>query len=280
MEIVMSQQRTQKIRVQSFLLTSVISFLLSLAPMQETSLLFVLPFFYVCFMTGYLSLMSYFIGIGIGVIVFHTSIDVIYISLVSLSILGVGQFFRSMKVSYIPFFLTLIAGLYFAYIQIDLMMTLLLTLLTYMNMIIFTYLPPLFIHNQSYLLTHERMKALSVVIFVCMMSLLPYSSMSMMIMVRIFILIMVVHQCLEDVIPGLIYMSMLILLMDIGYKDDVLSLFIPLFFFLMIPTRSKWKLTCLYLVSHVMLPFFVDFTYMHHGIIILLSAFLFLLLVY
>ena len=175
MEIVMSQQRTQKIRVQSFLLTSVISFLLSLVPMQETSLLFVLPFFYVCFMTGYLSLMSYFIGIGIGVIVFHTSIDVIYISLVSLSILGVGQFFRSMKVSYIPFFLTLIAGLYFAYIQIDLMMTLLLTLLTYMNMIIFTYLPPLFIHNQSYLLTHERMKALSVVIFVCMMSLLPYN---------------------------------------------------------------------------------------------------------
>ena len=278
MEIVMSQQRTQKIRVQSFLLTSVISFLLSLVPVQETSLLFVLPFFYVCFMTGYLSLMSYFIGIGIGVIVFHTSIDVIYISLVSLSILGVGQFFRSMKVSYIPFFLTLIAGLYFAYIQIDLMMTLLLTLLTYMNMIIFTYLPPLFIHNQSYLLTHERMKALSVVIFVCMMSLLPYSSISMMIMVRIFILIMVVHQCLEDVIPGLLYMSMLILLMDIGYKDDVLSLFIPLFFFLMIPTRSKWKLTCLYLVSHVMLPFFVDFTYMHHGIIILLSAFLFLLL--
>ena len=116
MEIVMSQQRTQKIRVQSFLLTSVISFLLSLVPMQETSLLFVLPFFYVCFMTGYLSLMSYFIGIGIGVIVFHTSIDVIYISLVSLSILGVGQFFRSMKVSYIPFFLTLTAGLYFLHI--------------------------------------------------------------------------------------------------------------------------------------------------------------------
>ena len=156
-------------------------------------------------------------------------------------------------------------------------MTLLLTLLTYMNMIIFTYLPPLFIHNQSYLLTHERMKALSVVIFVCMMSLFPYSSISMMIMVRIFILIMVVHQCLEDVIPGLLYMSMLILLMDIGYKDDVLSLFIPLFFFDDTNTFKMEINLFIFCFSCDLLPFFVDFTYMHHGIIILLSAFLFII---
>lgn len=278
MELVMSQQGTQKVRVQSFLFTGMISFLLSLVTLQETSLLFILPFFYVCFMCGYLSLISYFIGVGIGVVVFHSSIDVIYISLVALALLEVCQFFHSMKGSYIPFFLTLVAGIYFASIQMNLLMTLLLTVLTYMNMIIFTYLPPLFIHNQSYLLTHERMKSLSVVVFICMMSLLPYSSMSMMILVRVFILIMVYHQCLEDVIPGLLYISMLILLMNIGHKDDVLSLFIPLFFFLMIPSRSKWKLTCLYLVSHIMLPFFVDFTYMYHGVIVVLSALIFAIL--
>lgn len=278
MELIMSQNRTQKVRIQLILYTCMISFLFSLVQIHKTALLFTLPFFYVCFMCGYQSLLSYFVGITIGISVFQVPIEILYISVFGFVVLEFCQFFHTMKATYVPYLLTLVAGVYYAYIQIDLLMTLLLTILTYINIIVFTYLPPLFIHNQSQLLTHERMKSLSVVILVCIMSLLPYSSAITMILIRVFLLVMIYHQCLDDLLPALFYASMLILLIDISYKDDVLSFFIPLFFFYMFHLKSKWTLTCLYLVGHITLPFFVDFSYTYYGLIVIVSSFIFLLL--
>ena len=89
--------------------------------------------------------------------------------------------------------------------------TLLLTVLTYFNTIIFAYLAPLFMHGESELLTHVRVKALAVVVLICMMSLLPYSQIITMILIRVFILVMIYHECLDDLLPGLFYASMLML---------------------------------------------------------------------
>lgn len=122
------------------------------------------------------------------------------------------------------------------------------------------------------------MKALSTVIFICIMSLLPYSREMTMILMRIFILGMIYHQCLDDLLPSLFYISMLMLLIDTGYKDDILTLLIPLFFFYMFQLKSKWAIASLYLLSHVTLPFFVDFSYTYNGLIIVTSAFIFLLM--
>lgn len=278
MELIMSQKRTHKVRIHLVFYTCMISFLFSLVQIHETALLFVLPFFYVCFMCGYQSILGYFIGVSVSISLFRVPIDILYISILSFAILKICQFFHTMKASYMPYLLTLVAGVYYAYMQIDLLMTLLLTILTYVNLIVFTYLPPIFIHNQSQLLTHERMKALSIVILVCIMSLLPYSSAITMILVRVFLLVMIYHQSIDDLLPALFYVSMLILLVDIGFKDDVLAIFIPLFFFYMFHLKSKWTLTCLYLVSHVTLPFFVDFSYTYYGLIVVMSGFIFLLL--
>ena len=63
-----------------------------------------------------------------------------------------------MKSRYVPYLLTLIGGIYYAYIQIDLLSTLLLTILTYINTMIFTSLTPIFMHGEAELLTHERMR--------------------------------------------------------------------------------------------------------------------------
>jgi len=229
-------------------------------------------------MCGYQTVLSYFVGIMLGVIVFHVSYEIILMSVFFFLLLEFCLLFQSMKSRYVPYMLTLVAGIYYAYGQIDLLSTLLLTILTYFNTVIFSYLAPLFMHGQSDLLTHERMKALSVVILMSIISLLPYSQEATMILIRIFILVMVYHEALDDLLPGLFYVSMLMLLIDIGYKDDILSLIVPLLFFYMVKCRSKWAITSLYFLSHITLPFFVDFSYVYHGIIIGVSGFVFVLL--
>lgn len=278
MELIVSQTHEHKIKYQLIFLSFFISLLFSFVQIKNTSLMLTLPFFYLCFMCGYQAVFSYAAGICVGVSIFHVPIELLYVSILCFVILEFCQLFQSMKANYIPYLVTLIAGIYFAYYQVDLLNTLLLTLLTYVNVMIFMNLPPFFIHNQSYLLTHERLKSLSTVVFLCMLSLLSYSSIITMIFMRVFILLMIYHQCLDDLLPSLFYVSMYMLLMDLGYKDDVLTLIVPLFFFYMVKTKSKWTLGCLYLFAHMILPFFVDFSYIYHGIIIIVSLFVFLIL--
>lgn len=278
MELIINPERSSKIKLQSVFYLTVLSFLLSLVNIDSTSLLFVLPMFYLCFMCGYRALLSFAIGLIIATITLHVPYELILICLLCFGILEFCLLFQSMKSRYVPYLLTLIAGIYYAYIQIDLLSTLFLTILTYINMVIFSYLTPLFIHKEAELLTHERVKSLSVVILICTMSLFPYSRIITLVLIRIFILILIYHECLDDLLPGLFYCSMYMLLINSGYKDDILSIVIPLFFFYMIQCRSKFLIVALYFVSHLVLPFFLTFTYEYHGLIIVSSGIIFLCL--
>lgn len=278
MELIINPHRSQKLKLQFVFYITFISFLFSLVSVDNTSLVFVLPLFYLCFLCGYRSLLSYAVGLSIGVVIFNSSYDLLIMSAILFALLEFCLLFQSMKSRYVPYLLTLIAGIYYAYGQIDLLSTLLLTILTYFNTVIFAYLAPLFIHGQSELLTHERMKSLSVVVLICMMSLLPYSMEVTMILMRVFILGMVYYECLDDLLPGLFYASMLMLLMNLGYKDDILAILLPLFFFYMVKCKSKLTITMLYFLSHLILPFFLDFSYIYHGVIVVVSGIVFMLL--
>ena len=275
MELIINPSRTKKIKLQFVIYITLISFLVSLVSIHHTSLLFVLPLFYLCFMCGYRALLSYLVGLLIGIIFLKVPYEVLVISLFAFVLLQFCLLFQSMKSRYVPYLLTLIGGIYYAYIQIDLLSTLLLTVLTYFNTIIFAYLAPLFMHGESELLTHVRVKALAVVVLICMMSLLPYSHIITMILIRVFILVMIYHECLDDLLPGLFYASMLMLLMNLGYKDDILSFLIPLFFFYMVKCQNKLSITSLYFVSHLILPFFLEFSYPYHGVIVAMSGIIF-----
>lgn len=278
MELIINPSRTKRIKMQFVFYMIFISFLMSIVLIDGTSLLFVMPLFYLCFLCGYQTLISFVIGLVGSIVFLQTDYIVLMICAISYLLLEFCILFQSMKSRYVPYILTLIAGIYYAYIQIDLLSTLLLTVLTYFNIMIFSYLAPLFIHGESELLTHERVKSLSVVVLICMMSLLPSSQMITMILVRVFILIMIAHECLDDLLPGLFYASMLMLLIDIRYKDDILTVLIPLFFFYMLKCHNKWTIVSVYFLSHVILPFFVEFAYEYHGLVIVISGLIFLLI--
>ena len=123
MELIINPSRTKKIKIQFVFYITLISFLVSLVNIDHTSLLFVLPLFYLCFMCGYQALLSYLVGISAGVLLLHVPYEILVISLFSFILLEFCLIFQSMKSRYVPYLLTLIAGVYYAYIQIDLLST-------------------------------------------------------------------------------------------------------------------------------------------------------------
>ena len=138
MELTISQRKTYKIKYQFVIYTCIISFLFSLVRIDTTCLLFTLPFFYLCFLCGYYALLSYSIGMIISILFFQLPVEIFIISFIGFIVLEFCQLFQSMKASYVPYLLTLIAGIYYAYCQLDLLTTLLLTILTYTNIMIFS----------------------------------------------------------------------------------------------------------------------------------------------
>ena len=278
MELILSHSMTNQKKYSFLFYIFVVSFLISGVNVYGTSLIFTLPLFYISFMCGYLALISYGIGALLGTLLFKGSYEAMIVIGISFLVLMLCSRIKYIKASAVPYILTLLSGIYFAYSQSDLMVVLMLTVLTYTNIHILSSLPPIIMHAKTHLLTHERVKSLSFLVLTCILSLLPYSKESVFIFIRVFVLVMVYHQFLDDVLPSLFYVSMFLLLIDVGYKDDVLSILIPMFFFYMFPLKSKYALVSLYFISHIILPFFVVFSYDYHGVMIVISGLIFLLI--
>lgn len=278
MELSLSHSMTNQKKYSFLFYIFIVSFLISGVNVYGTSLIFTLPLFYISFMCGYLALMSYCLGLTLGIFLFQGMWETFIVIGICFVVLMLCSRIKLIKANAVPYILTLLSGIFYAYSQPELLVVIVLTLLTYTNIHILSTLPPIIMHAKTHLLTHERLKSLSFLIFICILSLLPYSKESVFIFIRVFILIMIYHQFLDDVLPSLFYISLFMLLMDVGYKDDILAILVPLFFFYMFRFKSKYALVCLYFISHIILPFFVDFSYDYHGVMIVVSGLIFLLI--
>ncbi len=278
MELSLSHSMTNQKKYSFLFYIFVVSFLISGVNIYGTSLIFTLPLFYISFMCGYIALLSYGIGVGLGTFIFNGSYESLIVLGICFVIVMLCSYVKYIKSSAIPYVLTLLSGVFYAYSQSQLLIVLMLTLLTYTNIHVLSTLPPLLMHSKTHLLSHERLKSLSFLILICILSLLPYSKESVFIFIRVFVLVMVYHQFLDDVLPSLFYISMFLMFIDAGYKDDILSIVIPLFFFYMFQVKSKYTIVSLYFISHIILPFFVDFAYNYHGMMVALSGLIFLII--
>ena len=90
MELIINPSRTKKIKLQFVIYITLISFLVSLVSIHHTSLLFVLPLFYFMFLLcGYRALLSYLVGLLIGIIFLKVPYEVLVISLFAFCIIAV-----------------------------------------------------------------------------------------------------------------------------------------------------------------------------------------------
>jgi stage II sporulation protein E len=276
MELLFEQREVSHIKFHRFYYLTFISLLVSSISINDISMMFALPLFFLCFQCGYEELIGYFVGLVLSCFIFSTSFDTLYVSLGLFLIFELFIKLKHIRLVYLPLFICVIVAVYY-YIKVDIYTTLLLTLLTYSNIKIFSLLPPLVIHGNQ-LLTHQRIRALNIAVLIMISSLLPYSSLISFILMRIYILVTIYYVGIDDCLPSVFYVSLIILFTSLHYQSDVLALILPLFIFYMIEAHNKFIIASLYLCSHLILPFFIDFSYEYHGLMIIASIIIFMLL--
>ncbi|MEE0966474.1 MAG: PP2C family serine/threonine-protein phosphatase [Bacilli bacterium] len=276
MELLLEQKEVRYLKLQRFVYVTLISLLFSSLEIFDNSMMFALPLFFLCFQCGYQEVLGYFIGIVISYFLFHTSYDVIIVSVGLFIVFEICLKIKYVRFNHLPYIICTVVGIYYCFNQ-NIYVALLSTLITYTNIQIVSQLPPLIIHG-NHLLTHQRIRALNIVMLVTMASLLPYSSLISFALIRLYILITIFYLGIDDVMPAIFYVSIIILFSNLHYQGDVISLILPLFVYYMIKTHSKLMIVSLYLCSHLILPFFIEFSYTYHGLIIVSSALIFMFL--
>ena len=276
MDLIMDQSKIIKVKYQMIGLITLISFIMGLIQMKDLSLVFILPMFYVSFMCGYLSVCGFFLGLILSTIL-TMNYTLIIVLLFCFMFLMLCMTLHTMDARYVPYMLSLISGIYYAYIQSDVYKTCLYVILTLINLLIYSNLVPVFMHSHKELLTSERLKAMGVMLFVCTLSIMPYSHLMMFMMIRVITLIYIYYECLDEILPGLFYISLFILLESVNYQNDILCILIPVTFFYMIKVKHKATIASLYIVSHMIMPLITDYTY-NHFISMIMSVFLFLII--
>ncbi|WP_285946146.1 PP2C family serine/threonine-protein phosphatase [Thomasclavelia cocleata] len=120
------------------------------------------------------------------------------------------------------------------------------------------------------------MMILSVMIMLAIISLLEVNQLYMMILLRFYLLLSVYYLNINRTMPTILYVSIILMFINPLLKDEILSLILPFSIFFMYKPQNKLICSTLYILSHLILPFFIEYDYYYHNFIIVVSAALFL----
>ncbi|WP_278919789.1 PP2C family serine/threonine-protein phosphatase [Thomasclavelia cocleata] len=97
-----------------------------------------------------------------------------------------------------------------------------------------------------------------------------------MILLRFYLLLSVYYLNINRTMPTILYVSIILMFINPLLKDEILSLILPFSIFFMYKPQNKLICSTLYILSHLILPFFIEYDYYYHNFIIVVSAALFL----
>lgn len=253
-----------------------LTFLLGLVKIYDTSLCFVLPMLIVAFMCGYQHILMYLAAVLLLSYVSYDNYMLLSISVVSVIVMQLLMYFRFIKSKYLSVVVALISLLFlyiyrFNYIEVIVIVSFVLG-----HSLLYLEVVPLFIHNTIDVYTNRRMMILSSMILLAIISLVEINQVYMMVFLRFYLLLSVYYLGINSTMPTILYISIILMFINPLLKDEILSLILPFSIFFMYKPDNKLVCVSVYLISHIMLPFFITYDYFYHSFVIVISAVLFL----
>lgn len=252
------------------------SFVLSTIEINQTSLPFVLPLLIISFCSNYTNLAVTLLGITIGLI-FTQQIFTTIVLYTFLCILFVLNGFKVIKTKQIPFLFSflLIPFLYinqYAYFEMTFI-----TMLNFINCFFYLELLPLCIHHTSDIYNKKRLMVITIVVETMILSLVKVNTGYCMILLRYFLLIAIYYLSIETVMPTILYISLIMIFISPMLKDELLSIILPMSFFFIKQPKNKLMFASIFLVSHIILPFFITYDYQYYAFSIIVPTFMFII---
>lgn len=253
-----------------------LTLLLGLVKIYDTSLCFVLPMLVISFACGYPSIIAYMIAIALISYLTNDNYMLLIVSLTSVVLMQVMMYLKFIKSKYLALIIALVSLIFlyiYRYSYIEMLVILSFTIL---HSLLYLEVIPLFVHNTIEVYTNKRMMILSVMIMLAITSLIEVNQVYTMILLRFYLLLSVYYLGINNTMPTILYISIVLMFMNSLLKDEILSLILPFSIFFMYKPENKLICSTEYLLSHLILPFFITYDYFYHSFVIVVSAALFL----
>lgn len=269
-----------KIKIKNIRMTYisifVLTLFLSLIQIYGTSLCFVLPMLVISFICGYRYIIVYLSALVLTTYLSYENYMLLLISLTSIILMQIVMHFKFVKSKYIALIITLVSLIFLYIYKYNYIEVLVILSFTLIHSLLCLEVVPLFIHNTIEVYTNKRMMILSVMIMLAIISLLEVNQLYMMILLRFYLLLSVYYLNINRSMPTILYVSIILMFINPLLKDEILSLILPFSIFFMYKPQNKLICSTLYILSHLILPFFIEYDYYYHNFIIVVSAALFL----
>ena len=249
---------------------------LSLVKIYDTSLCFVIPMLVISFICGYRHIIVYLSALVLTTYLSYENYMLLLISLTSIIIMQIVMHFKFIKSKYIALIVTLVSLIFLYIYKFNYIEVLVILSFTLIHSLLCLEVVPLFIHNTIEVYTNKRMMILSVMIMLAIISLVEVNQVYMMILLRFYLLLSVYYLNINSTMPTILYISIILMFINPLLKDEILSLILPFSIFFMYKPQNKLVCSTLYILSHLILPFFIEYDYYYHNFIIIVSAALFL----
>ena len=249
---------------------------LSLIKIYDTSLCFVIPMLVISFICGYRHIIVYLSALVLTTYRSYENYMLLLISLTSIILMQIVMHFKFVKSKYIALIVTLVSLIFLYIYKYNYIEVLVILSFTLIHSLLCLEVVPIFIHNTIEVYTNKRMMILSVMIMLAIISLVEVNQVYMMILLRFYLLLSVFYLNINSTMPTILYISIILMFINPLLKDEILSLILPFSIFFMYKPQNKLVCSTLYILSHLILPFFIEYDYYYHNFIIIVSAALFL----
>lgn len=253
-----------------------LTLLLGLVKIYDTSLCFVLPMLVISFACGYPSIIAYMIAIALISYLTNDNYMLLIVSLTSVVLMQVMMYLKFIKSKYLALIIALVSLIFLYIYQYSYIEMLVILSFTILHSLLYLEVIPLFVHNTIEVYTNKRMMILSVMIMLAITSLIEVNQVYTMILLRFYLLLSVYYLGINNTMPTILYISIVLMFMNSLLKDEILSLILPFSIFFMYKQENKLICSTEYLLSHLILPFFITYDYFYHSFVIVVSAALFL----
>ena len=253
-----------------------LTLLLGLVKIYDTSLCFDLPMLVISFACGYPSIIAYMIAIALISYLTNDNYMLLIVSLTSVVLMQVMMYLKFIKSKYLALIIALVSLIFLYIYQYSYIEMLVILSFTILHSLLYLEVIPLFVHNTIEVYTNKRMMILSVMIMLAITSLIEVNQVYTMILLRFYLLLSVYYLGINNTMPTILYISIVLMFMNSLLKDEILSLILPFSIFFMYKPENKLICSTEYLLSHLILPFFITYDYFYHSFVIVVSAALFL----
>ena len=269
-----SIQRETTIIQHSFFF--IICILLSCCMLQGLSIAFALPLVVVAFSCGYSYTAIYFAAIMLSSVIIGINQLLLVMSITVVALFQAVSLFKLIHAKHMKYMIALVVVFYMIMFEFSPFTIIITSLMALVHSCIYEMLTPLFMHNSLDAYSDKRFMAISVVILLAITSLHDYNSIYMLVLIRYSLLLSIYYFSIHITIPCMFYIALILIMQNYASQDHVLAILLPSFIYYVAIPNTKIKCVSLYLMSHVFLPFFINYDLQVDSFIIISSALLFL----